>query len=107
LFLLEAGHALVETVTSEGDVSTFAVLGPGDVFGELSLISGMDRRTASVVSIEPLDLLYMREFEELNVARPAVNRSILTIMAARLQDVISQLLEASYARHRALGADPS
>jgi CRP/FNR family cyclic AMP-dependent transcriptional regulator len=96
LFLLEAGHALVETMTSEGDISTFAVLGPGDVFGEQSLISGMDRRTASVVSIEPLDLLYMtrREFEELSVAHPTVNRSLLTIMATRLQDVTSQLLEA-------------
>ncbi|HVC71200.1 MAG TPA: Crp/Fnr family transcriptional regulator [Acidimicrobiales bacterium] len=98
LFLLEVGHALVETMTSEGDISTFAVLGPGDVFGEQSLISGMDRRTASVVSIEPLDLLYMtrREFEELSVAHPAVSRFLLTIMAARLQDVTSQLLEALY-----------
>jgi CRP-like cAMP-binding protein len=98
LFLLEAGHALVETMTSEGDISTFAVLGPGDVFGEQSLISAMDRRTASVVSIEPLELLYMtrREFEELSVAHPAVNRFLLTIMAARLQDVTSQLLDALY-----------
>jgi CRP-like cAMP-binding protein len=87
LFLLEAGHALVETMTGDGDISTFAVLGPVDVFGEQSLISEMDRRTASVVSIESLDLLYMtrREFEELSVAHPAVNRFLLTIMAARLQ----------------------
>jgi CRP/FNR family cyclic AMP-dependent transcriptional regulator len=98
LFLLETGHALVETITSEGDISTFAVLGPGDVFGEQSLISGRGRRTASVLCIEPVDLLYMtrREFEELSMARPAVNRFLLTIMAARLEDVTAQLLEALY-----------
>src|ERR1022692_4510069 len=75
LFLLESGHALVETVTSEGNVSTCAVIGPGDVFGEQALVSGIDRRAASVVAIEPLDLLYMTrpEFERLSVAHPAVN----------------------------------
>jgi CRP-like cAMP-binding protein len=98
LFLLESGHALVEAVTSEGNVSTFAVIGPGDVFGEQALVSGMDHRAASVVSIEPLDLLYMTrpEFERLSVAHPAVNKFLLTIMAARLQDMTSQLLEALY-----------
>jgi CRP/FNR family cyclic AMP-dependent transcriptional regulator len=99
LFLLASGHALVETMTCNGEISTFAVLGPGDVFGEQSLISAVGRRTASVVAIEPLDLLYMtrREFEELSMAHPAVNRFLLTIMAARLEAVTSQLLEALYA----------
>ena len=79
-------------------MSTFAVIGPGDVFGEQALVSGMDRRGASVVSIEPLELLYMTrpEFERLSVAHPAVNKFLLTIMAARLQNVTTQLLEALY-----------
>jgi CRP/FNR family cyclic AMP-dependent transcriptional regulator len=98
LFLLESGHALVEAMSIGGDVSTFAVLGPGDVFGEQALVSGTDRRVASVVSIEPLDLLYLTrpEFERLSVAHPAVNKFLLTIMATRLQDVTSQLLESLY-----------
>jgi len=96
--MVESGHALVEAVTREGNVSTFAVIGPGDVFGEQALVSGTDRRGASVVSIEPLDLLYMTrpEFEKLSVTHPAVNKFLLTIMAGRLRDVTAQLLEALY-----------
>jgi CRP/FNR family transcriptional regulator, cyclic AMP receptor protein len=98
LFLLELGHALVEVVTSRGDVSTFGVLGPGDVFGEQALVTDTDVRVASVIAIEPIEVLTMtrRQFERLSVAHPAVNRFLLAIVAVRMQDVTAQLLEALY-----------
>jgi len=98
LFLLEKGHSLVETTTSSGDVGTFAVLGPGDVFGEQALVSGTDRRAATVVAIEPLDLLYLTrsKFEQIRGDYPVVDRFLYTIIAARLRDVTSQLVQALY-----------
>ncbi len=98
LFLLESGHAIVEVVTKTGTVSTFAVLGPGEVFGEQALISGTDRRGAAVRALEPLELLYLTryDFERLRVAHPELNRFLFVIISARMKDLTTQLLEALY-----------
>ncbi len=96
LFLLEKGHALVEAITKAGNVSTFAILSPGDVFGEQALLSSTERRGATVVAIETVDLLYLtrKDFDRLRDAHPAVNRFLFSIIAARMRDMTSQLLEA-------------
>lgn len=63
-----------------------ASFGPGDFFGELSLIDG-SARSASVVAETPMQLLDFDrgEFGQLLEVAPSVVRTMLTSIAARLR----------------------
>ena len=65
------------------EVATF---GPGDFFGELSLIDGC-ARSASVVAETPMRLLDFNrgEFGRLLEVAPSLARTMLTTMAARMR----------------------
>jgi putative peptide zinc metalloprotease protein len=59
LYLIVEGRAEASTIGSSGIVP-LAALGPGELFGELSLLEAGGRRQATVTAIEPLLLLSLR-----------------------------------------------
>jgi CRP-like cAMP-binding protein len=63
-----------------------ASFGPGDFFGELSLIDG-GSRSASVVAVTPMEVLDFdrREFGRLLEVAPSAVRAVFTTMAARMR----------------------
>jgi CRP/FNR family cyclic AMP-dependent transcriptional regulator len=97
----DPGHA----VTSEGNVAlgfhlilegqatvtqggrTLRTLGPGDHFGEISMIDGQ-RRSATVTAESPLRAVTVSHatFEELLDADPGFARGLLTVLCARLRE---------------------
>ena len=53
LHLIDKGRFAVRVATPLGDTAILAVLGPGDMFGELSLLGDADaRRSATVAALE-------------------------------------------------------
>jgi CRP-like cAMP-binding protein len=68
-----------------------AVLGPGEFFGELSVLDGLPR-TAQVVSREPTRCLALAswDFEQALLDSPTLALSILRGLAARLRSVTEQ-----------------
>lgn len=77
-FIIVSGTAAV----SRGD-EVVAVVGPGDLVGELALL-GDGRRTASVTAIEPVEA-YVMSTQEFNsvLALPGVAAEIARIAAGR------------------------
>lgn len=69
------------------DGNTVATLGPGDFFGELSVLDGKPRN-AQVVSVGPTTCLALAtwDFEAVLSAEPKVALAILRGLAARLRD---------------------
>ena len=65
---------------------TVATFGPGDIFGELSLIDG-GSRTASVVAEAPMQVLALSrgEFGQLLEVAPSIARAMLGTLAVRLR----------------------
>src|SRR6476661_950790 len=51
--LLAEGRAAVRRVTTAGDSVILAVVGPGEVLGEMAMLSPEARRTTTVVALEP------------------------------------------------------
>src|SRR5688572_82408 len=56
LCIIEAGQVRLGFTSTEGKQSTFALLGPGEVFGELALLDGQPR-SADAIATEPSRLL--------------------------------------------------
>jgi CRP-like cAMP-binding protein len=73
-------------VVRDGD--TIARLGPGDFFGELSVLDGRPR-VAQVVADGPTTCLALAswDFEAVLLAEPRVSLSILRSLAGRLRDL--------------------
>jgi CRP/FNR family transcriptional regulator, cyclic AMP receptor protein len=70
------------------DGETLAELGPGDFFGELSVLDGKPRN-AQVVTTEPTTCLALAtwEFEAVVREQPSVALAILRELAGRLRDL--------------------
>lgn len=70
------------------DGETLAVLGPGDFFGELSVLDRKPRN-AQVVSIEPTTCLALAswDFEAVVRDQPSVALAVLRELAGRLRDL--------------------
>ena len=81
LFIIASGSV---RVVRDGD--TIATLGPGEFFGELSVLDGQPR-TAQVVAAEPTVCLALStwEFEAVVHDRPDVALAIMRGLAARLR----------------------
>ena len=76
------GHA---TVSREG--RELRTLGPGDYFGEISMIDGRPR-SATVTAVEPMRVLAIphQEFESVIDQDPDFARHLLKTLCARLRE---------------------
>ena len=81
-FLIVSGNAHCTV----GDQVEVANLGPGDLFGEMSLLDG-ERRIATVIADTDMTVTVFNrgEFVRLVEASPAVAMKILAAMASRLR----------------------
>jgi CRP-like cAMP-binding protein len=97
LHLVVRGHFAVRATVSTGETVLLAVVGAGDAFGELALVSER-RRGATVQAFSDGETLALHRdaFEALRRARPQVDRSLSVILAERLRRVNELLLEAHH-----------
>lgn len=89
LYLIEVGQAVVQVGGRDGQPVTLATLGPGDYFGEIALITGVER-TADVIALTAMTLLrlsgdaYVRYLDRLvevdqQLTREALRRTHKTL----------------------------
>ena len=77
LHLIDKGRFAVRVAAPLGDTAILAVLGPGDMFGELSLLGDADaRRSATVAALEAGDTrsVHGLDFEQLPSTDPGDRR---------------------------------
>lgn len=97
LHLVVHGHFAVRVTLPTGESVLLAIVGPGDAFGELALVSESSRgATVQAFSDGETLALHRDAFEALRRARPQVDRSLAEILAERLRRVNDLLKEAHY-----------
>jgi CRP/FNR family cyclic AMP-dependent transcriptional regulator len=98
LHLLAKGRVKVRVTTPLGASATLSVLGTGSIFGELALLSGADRRAATVTCLEAVETLGIHRdaFNELRDRQPRVDQVLVRILAAQLPELSARLLEALF-----------
>jgi CRP-like cAMP-binding protein/small-conductance mechanosensitive channel len=86
LFMVKRGRVRVLLARANGSSEQIAVLGPGQIFGEMSLLTG-EPRSATVVAVEQTDCLVMGKADLLHLLerRPALAGEMAAIVAARQQ----------------------
>jgi len=84
LYVIESGRAAVTIPSDEGKHVTVDVLGPGQVFGEISMLDG-GPRTATVRALEPLVLrsLAREQFQAFLRSSPSAAIHMLAVMGQR------------------------
>lgn len=99
LHLVATGRLAVRVSTRDGEHATINLLGPGDYFGELSLLDGQRPvRSATIVALERSETLALSatEFRALRATHPAADQLLLMLMARRIEELSDRLLEATY-----------
>jgi CRP-like cAMP-binding protein len=100
LHLLDKGHVAVQVTAPLGDILTLAVLGPGEMFGELAAMSREQYRSATIVTLERTETLVIpgADFAELRRRHPTLDALLLELANARVPRLSGQLVEALFVR---------
>jgi CRP-like cAMP-binding protein len=88
VYVVCSGRLKILTTSRVGTCVVFNTVGPGEVIGELALISGATRN-ATVIAVEPCSLLVIerRDFLAFLRSRPEAAIELLVILADRLRGV--------------------
>src|SRR5215831_6402211 len=86
MFVVVTGSVKVSVASEDGDI-TLATFGPGDIFGELALLTTGGLRTATAASAGSSELLviHRQDFESILRASPDFVYRLLCEVAARLK----------------------
>jgi CRP/FNR family cyclic AMP-dependent transcriptional regulator len=98
LHLIVKGQFAIRVMTPLGETVTLAVRGPGDSFGELSLVGQPARRSATVEALEEAETfcVYEGEFRRLRSQHPKVDELVIGLLANEVRTLDERLLEALY-----------
>jgi CRP/FNR family cyclic AMP-dependent transcriptional regulator len=98
LHRVTTGRFAARITTPLGDVATFSVHGPGEVFGLLAVLHPEARRTATVAALERAETLAIPRsaFVRLKAAHPAVASAVEQLLVEMLSASSSRLVEALY-----------
>jgi CRP/FNR family cyclic AMP-dependent transcriptional regulator len=94
VYIIESGTVKIHIEQADGRDVILAILGPGDIVGEMSLIDSAGR-SASVITLEESQLAWMsgRDFQECLKAIPAVAQNLVRVMSRRVR-LANELIQA-------------
>lgn len=98
IHLVRSGRFAVRITTEFGDVATLNVVGPGDAFGELALLTPGAPRSATVAALEAAETLsvHQLDFGRLRRERPQTDALLIELLAGRVRRLSEQLVDALY-----------
>jgi len=97
LHLIERGHVAVRVTSPLGDTATLRILGPGEYFGELAVISPAPRN-ATIVAVDPVETvsLHRDQLTRLRREHPEVDAVLLEAVVREVRRLSAALLDAMY-----------
>ncbi len=96
-YRVEEGLLKVNVITPGGAERILAILGPGSIVGELSMIDG-SARSASVSALRESKLSFISRsvFEAFGRANPEIHQQLMVLLARRLRDTNNALAATSF-----------
>ncbi|GAC1599528.1 MAG: Crp/Fnr family transcriptional regulator [Acidimicrobiales bacterium] len=96
--LIEAGHVASCAFTESGDTVTYRVLGPGEVFGLLSLESGTVRRYGTTLALDEAvtHVIDAGRMRERCLGDPAMGQILIDLLSGQIRSFAASLVEALF-----------
>jgi CRP-like cAMP-binding protein len=96
LHVLKKGRIAVQISSDLGAPVTVDVIGPGDILGELALLTPNAHRAASAVALEPTETMVVTaaQFAALRAQHSGVEQMLVAILAERTRRQSARLVEA-------------
>lgn len=98
LHLIDRGHVAVRVTTPLGDMATLRIIGPGEYFGELALVSPAPR-SATITALEPTETLVLHrdQINRVRLEHPDVEQALLDLVVGEVRRLSAALLDAMFA----------
>jgi CRP-like cAMP-binding protein len=92
LYIVSEGRVRLAVATGEGRELSFQVVGPGDLFGEISVLDGQTR-SAEATALVPTVLysLERNDFGRLRSANAKISDAVIAFLCLRLRNVSDKL----------------
>lgn len=92
MYMIESGSVRVISIGRTGQELTLNVLGPGEIFGELSILDGQ-QRSATAITLAPtvVWLLSQADLKEFMSKYPPVNQAMIQILVERVRATARRL----------------
>ena len=92
VYLLKKGRVKVSKMSEDGREATLAILGPGEIFGELEALQAVSRESM-VQALEPVMVCEIRreDFERFLDQTPDVGGKVLKMIGGRLRRIESKV----------------
>ncbi len=103
-YIVLDGQVEIVQALGTADERLVGVRGPGDYFGEMSLLNRNALRTMSVRARTPVQLLEMAraDFDELLYRQPALAYAMACVMSARMQELSDATIRDLHEKNRQL-----
>lgn len=99
LHLIVKGRFAVRVGTALGETAILAVLGPGEMFGELALLGDATlRRSATVAALEPAETrsVHRLDFDRLRARHAGTSEVLIAILSDQVRRLTRHLVDAMY-----------
>lgn len=97
LYIVQSGQVRIYRTYLDGRERMFAFLGPGEVFGEMSLLDGQPRSASAKTTVDSVLLvLYQDAYWSLVRKWPEILHNLATILARRLRQANLELEVLSF-----------
>jgi len=92
MYMIETGSVRMISIGRTGQELTLNVLGPGEIFGELSILDGQ-QRSATALTLAPTEvwLLSQADLREFMREYPSVNQAMIQILVERVRATARRL----------------
>jgi CRP/FNR family cyclic AMP-dependent transcriptional regulator len=93
LYLILSGRVKALLYAEDGRELILAVLGPGEIVGEMALFDLEEQRSATVVAAEDSEFLHLsgQQFKNVLNENPAIAFSVIRTLSQRLKDTSSRI----------------
>jgi CRP-like cAMP-binding protein len=98
VYFIERGHVVVQAGQPPSERLTLAVLGPGDYFGDVAVLSVDGRRSATVEALDPCVTFVLAgdDFVALRDHYPAIRRAMAESLARISRRLVNRLLDGRH-----------
>jgi CRP-like cAMP-binding protein len=97
IFVIASGRLKAITAGSEGRQAALAIMGPGEVFGEVAVLDGQPR-SATITAIEPCELVILQRNDLFHFLErsPTAAIKLLEVLARRLRHLTDRVEDSTF-----------